>query len=142
MAEKKKKRRKTKIISKRKGTWISRPFGKFADPFSSDSSDSDYIPDEAVDPSVKLPGKRKRTKSGKGSSTMEEDPLGTCKKKLKLEKTGNLLKQTLDSREWDRISLSSSADWNNIPTEIIVKIFNLLIQDSNGIQLILRYIFF
>ena len=149
--QRKRQRRKTNV-RRRRGTWISRPFGRFADPLASDSSDSDYVPDEDIISADEPRGKRK--KPVERVSPPAEDESISKRKKVKLGDSCTYVKQIPDDAKLDRYSIgsfhsfaqdqndSSTAkiytDWNTIPTEIIVKIFRLLVQEPNGIKFLLR----
>ena len=139
-------KQKTKKTSRKKGRlWILRPFGRFANPLSSDSSDSDYVPDEAIPASEKSHGKRKRTNRFRNSSS-DEDPSRNQRKKSKQRDISSLANSNESSclhppalNQNDSSATKSYANWNEIPTELIVKVFRLVIQEFNGIQLLLRY---
>ena len=153
MEEKKqrKRQRKKTNVRRRRGTWISRPFGRFTDPLASDSSDSDYVPDEDIISADELRGKRKKPVE---RVSPPADESISKRKKVRLGDSCTYVKQIPDDAEPDRYSIgsfhsfaqdqndSSTAknytDWNTIATEIIVKIFRLLVQEPNGIKLLLR----
>ena len=153
--ERTKRQRKKTNVRRRRGTWISRPFGRFADPLASDSSDSDYVPSEDIIPAGKSSGKRK--KPFERFSHPAKDESISRRKKVKHGDSCTYVKQILDDAKSERPSLGSFhssaleqndsstaknfAVWNTIPTEIIVKIFRLVVQESNGIKLLLRCIF-
>ena len=137
MEKGKARKRKRNVSSKKKGTWISRPFGRFADEFASDSSDSDYEPEDG---SIFIEKAKRRTEplEGSSSSTGSRDvsKLDECKNKRRSGRKYAPEDEHLNLN----VKLAATSDWNSMPSEIIVKVFTFLVQELNGIQLISRYI--
>ena len=141
------KHKRKKTSRKKRSLWILRPFGRFANPLSSDSSDSDYVPDETITTPEKSGGKRKRA-TDKVRNFSSEDRPGNRRKKSKQCGVSSLANSSEGScfnspalKQYDPSATKSFANWNEVPTELIVKVFRLLTQEVNGIQLLLRYIF-
>lgn len=130
---------------KKRGVWISRPFGKFTDELASDSSDSDYKPDDETVSSEATKRKRKAAKmdfsdddrvSGRSSAISKYHGAmqGHSRTSTKDEDMMKVLKSDVPS------TLKQSG-WNSIPTEIIVKIFGFLTSDLNGMHDLVKYVF-
>ena len=157
MEGRKKLTRMEKTIVKNNFTWVSRPFGRFPDLLTSDSSDSDYEPDDVNVLSENPKRKRKRTRDNSSSSSGDRENLKKKPKKNKKQKSSHNnhdLRRTVISLSsstdsfcksktrgdfpTNSIGASTNSQWNSIPTEIVVKIFKFLSQEFNGIQLISR----
>ena len=147
--DRKERKRKRKSASKKK---ISRPqfrpFGKFADPLSSETSDSDYIPDgsdcEAGEKKIELEKKSDnfdKTVAGTGKDERYDSFVEN-----KVFEKGNDSDRDFVARQCQyddtrsvQPSQAKKLFWNRAPTEILVKVFKYFVAEEAGISTIIRF---
>ncbi|XP_065068776.1 F-box/LRR-repeat protein 6-like [Rhopilema esculentum] len=147
--DRKQTKRKRKSVSKKK---ISRPqfrpFGKFADPLSSETSDSDYIPDgsdcEAEEKKIKLAKKIDnfdKTVAGTGKDARYDSFVENKVFEKGNKPDGDFVARRCqydDTHSVQQLSQAKKLFWNRAPTEILVKVFKYFVAEEAGISTIIR----